>query len=127
MNFEEWLEELKRLEKSGTPATWAISKDGSVFKPGTRAIELGGHVKHIPLPDRGLEDDRLAVGSRNALPILIQAIEDARKVLDWYSSESNYCSDDDGCLIATAWQRNVLGYKARAALSKLDEMVKDVK
>lgn len=47
-----------------------------------------------------------------------QAVLDMSEALEWYQNEGNYLSDDAGCVIATAWQRNMLGYKARAVLQK---------
>lgn len=53
------------------------------------------------------------------IPYLLSLLQKAEKMAEFYGNEGNYTYDEKGNLIASAWQGNKLGRKAREFLAEV--------
>ena len=65
------------------------------------------------------------VRSKEALLPFCKALLQAREALDFYADPGNYTADEDGKLIASAWQYDAIAEHASAALAAIDALLKE--
>lgn len=110
----EWLSKMREMEKAATPVPWHFKENpewwgvvDSEFRPVIDSPELAVAM--------GIEDARVIPASRNALPLLLDAIEAAQKMADAIDRIDTADGNDDACAARDAFT---------AAISKLIEASK---